>query len=51
MQHLGHPLKFLDGVGSFQLHQFAAIAGFNPADTEVGDQETHDVSVTQICDK
>ena len=51
VQHLGHPLKLLDGIRPFQFHQFAAIAGFNPADAEVGDQEANDVAITQVSDE
>ena len=51
MQHFGHPLQLLDGLGAFQLHQLMAIAGFNPADAEIRHQKAHHVVLAQIGDE
>jgi len=44
----GDPLKFLHGFGALKLHQFPAIAGFHPADSEIGNQEANHVSIAKI---
>lgn len=48
LQEGGNPLQFLDGLGAFELHQFAAVTGFHPADPEIGDQKAHHVGVTEV---
>jgi hypothetical protein len=44
----GDPLKLLNGFGALQLHQFPAIAGFHPADSEIGNQEANHVSIAKV---
>ena len=51
MQDLGHPLQLLDGFGSLELHELMAIAGFHPADAEIGHQKANHVVVAQVGDK
>jgi hypothetical protein len=48
---LGHPVKLVDGIRPFQLEQLQAVARLDPGDAEVGDQEPHDVGVTEIGDE
>ena len=51
VQHFGHPLQFLDGFGTFQLHQLMAVARFHPADPEIGHEETHHVAIAEVGDE
>jgi hypothetical protein len=48
---LGHPVKLVDGIHPFQLEQLQAITRLNPGDAEVGDQEPHDMGISEIGDK
>jgi hypothetical protein len=48
---LGHPVKLVDGICAFELEELQAVARLDPGDAEVGDQEPHDVGVTEIGDE
>jgi hypothetical protein len=51
LEHLGDSLQLLDGFGSFQFHQFMAIAGFHPADAEIGNQKPNHVIRVEVGDE
>ena len=51
LKHLRYPLQFLDGFSALEFHQFTAIAGFHPADAEIGDQKAHHVAVAKVGDE
>lgn len=44
-------MQFLDGIGPFQLHQFVTIAGFHPADPEVGDEKANHMGFPEVRHK
>ena len=48
MQNIGNPLEFLNGFRALQLHQFAPVSGLHPADSKVGDEESDDMTITEI---
>ena len=48
MEHLGDQLQFLNCFSALQLHQFAAIAGLDPADAKIRYQKSDHVIGVEI---
>jgi hypothetical protein len=44
-------MKLMDRIGALQLEELEAVARLHPGDAEVGDEEPHDVGVTEIGDE
>ena len=41
-------MKLLNGFCTLKFHEFAPVAGFNPADPEIGHQKTNEVLIAEL---
>ena len=44
-------MQLLNGIGALKLDELVAVAGLHPADAEIGDQETHQVTIAKVGHK
>jgi hypothetical protein len=51
VQVCAEAVEFLDGFGSIQIHEFNAMAHFNPADAAVGNQKADGMTILQVDDQ